>query len=40
MIVLYNFILSEKETRHGTTAFNELDQMLLDAIARQVQAVH
>lgn len=34
---LYKFVLSEKETRHSTTAFNELDKMLLDAIARQVQ---
>lgn len=33
---IYNFILSEKETRHNTTAFNELDQVLLDSIARQV----
>lgn len=35
---IYNFILSEKETRYGTTSFSELDQMLLDAIARQVSA--
>lgn len=34
---IYNFVLSEKETRHNTTAFNELDKMLLDAIARQVR---
>jgi sigma-B regulation protein RsbU (phosphoserine phosphatase) len=34
----YNFILSEKETRHNTTAFNELDQLLLDSITRQVSA--
>lgn len=34
---IYNFILSEKETRHNTTAFNDLDKMLLDAIVRQVQ---
>lgn len=34
---LYNFVLSEKETRHNTTSFNELDKMLLDAVARQVQ---
>ena len=34
---LYKFVLSEKETRHNTTSFNELDKMLLDAIARQVQ---
>ena len=34
---IYNFVLSEKETRHNTTSFNELDKMLLDAIARQVQ---
>ena len=35
---IYNFILSEKETRRGTVAFNELDQLLLDSIARQVSA--
>lgn len=34
----YNFILSEKETRHNTTSFNELDKLLLDSIARQVAA--
>lgn len=34
----YTFILSEKETRHNTTAFTELDQLLLDSIARQVAA--
>jgi phosphoserine phosphatase RsbU/P len=34
----YNFILSEKETRHGTTSFTPLDQLLLDSIARQVSA--
>ena len=33
----YTFTLSEKETRKGVTDFNELDQILLDAIARQVQ---
>lgn len=32
----YTFVLSEKETRHSTTSFTELDQMLLDSIARQV----
>lgn len=35
---IYNFVLSEKETRHSTTAFNQLDQLLLDSIARQVSA--
>ena len=35
---VYNFILSEKETRHNTTAFTELDQLLLDSITRQVAA--
>jgi serine phosphatase RsbU (regulator of sigma subunit) len=34
----YRFTLAEKETRKGVTKFNELDKMLLDAIARQVQA--
>ncbi len=34
----YHFTLAEKETRHGVTNFNELDKLLLDAIARQVQA--
>jgi sigma-B regulation protein RsbU (phosphoserine phosphatase) len=34
----YSFTLAEKETRNGSTDFNELDKMLLDAIARQVQA--
>ncbi len=34
----YRFTLAEKETRKGVTTFNELDKMLLDAIARQVQA--
>ncbi len=35
---VYNFILSEKETRHGTTSFTPLDKLLLDSIARQVSA--
>lgn len=35
---IYNFVLSEKETRHNTTSFNELDKLLLDSIARQVAA--
>jgi len=35
----YHFILSEKETRSGTTSFNELDEMLLSAVCRQVQVV-
>jgi serine phosphatase RsbU (regulator of sigma subunit) len=34
----YHFYLSEKETRRGTTEFNELDNMLLDAVKRQVAA--
>lgn len=33
----YRFILSEKETRKGVTSFNELDELLLHAITRQVQ---
>ncbi|MEJ2494731.1 MAG: PP2C family protein-serine/threonine phosphatase, partial [Ignavibacteriaceae bacterium] len=35
---LYQFVLSEKEARKGTTSFSDLDEMLLQAIARQVQA--
>lgn len=34
----YSFMLSEKEKRGGATAFNDLDQVLLDAIKRQVSA--
>jgi sigma-B regulation protein RsbU (phosphoserine phosphatase) len=34
---IYRFILSGKETRKGDTHFNELDKLLLQAIARQVQ---
>jgi sigma-B regulation protein RsbU (phosphoserine phosphatase) len=34
---IYRFVLSEKETRKGVINFNELDQMLLDAISRQVK---
>ncbi len=34
---LYRFVLSEKETRKGIIEFNELDQMLLDAISRQIR---
>lgn len=33
---VYNFVLSEKETRHSSTSFNQLDQLLLDSIVRQV----
>jgi serine phosphatase RsbU (regulator of sigma subunit) len=33
----YRFVLSEKETRKGVTHFSELDNLLLRAIARQVQ---
>jgi len=35
---LYLFIISEKETRKGVTSFSDLDKLLLQAIARQVQA--
>jgi len=31
------FVLSEKETRKGVTNFNDLDELLLQAISRQVQ---
>jgi len=34
----YRFILSEKETRKGATSFNDLDEMLLQAVSRQVNA--
>ena len=34
----YRFILSEKETRKGATSFNELDELLLQAVSRQVRA--
>jgi sigma-B regulation protein RsbU (phosphoserine phosphatase) len=34
----YRFILSEKETRKGSTPFNDLDEMLLQAVSRQVNA--
>jgi serine phosphatase RsbU (regulator of sigma subunit) len=33
----YQFALFEKETRNGAVTFNDLDKLLLDAIARQVQ---
>jgi len=33
----YRFVLSEKETRKGVTNFNDLDELLLQAISRQVQ---
>ena len=36
--VAYRFTLAEKETRTGTTNFDELDKLLLDAITKQVQA--
>lgn len=36
---LYEIILSEKETRQGTTSFNDLDKMLLSAVCRQVRVV-
>jgi sigma-B regulation protein RsbU (phosphoserine phosphatase) len=34
----YQIVLSEKETRKGTTSFNDLDEMLLQAVSRQVRA--
>jgi len=34
----YQFTLCEKESREGTVEFDETDQLLLGAIARQVQA--
>ena len=34
----YNFTLANKESRKGTGSFTALDQILLDAIARQVNA--
>ena len=34
----YRFVLSEKETRKGVTSFNELDELLLQAVSRQVRA--
>jgi phosphoserine phosphatase RsbU/P len=34
----YRLTLAEKETRNGSTDFNDLDKMLLDAVTRQVQA--
>ena len=33
----FHFVLSEKETRKGATNFNDLDELLLQAISRQVQ---
>ena len=33
----YQFTIFEKETRNGAVTFNDLDKLLLDAIARQVQ---
>lgn len=33
----YRFVLSEKETRKGTTSFSDLDELLLHSITRQVQ---
>jgi serine phosphatase RsbU (regulator of sigma subunit) len=35
----YKFELFEKESREGTVAFDVTDQLLLDAVARQVHAV-
>lgn len=35
---LYTFTLFEKESRHGILPFEETDQLLLSALARQVQA--
>ena len=34
----YNFMLANKESRTGVAEFTDLDQILLDAIARQVNA--
>ncbi len=34
----YHFVLSGKESRQGLTKFNELDQILFEAICRQVSA--
>ncbi|MFI5405525.1 MAG: PP2C family protein-serine/threonine phosphatase, partial [Nitrososphaerales archaeon] len=34
----YRFVLSEKETRKGQTSFNDLDNLLLEAVSRQVHA--
>ena len=34
----YRLVISEKETRKGTTSFNDLDEMLLQAVSRQVRA--
>ncbi len=34
---IFHFVLSEKETRKGATNFNDLDELLLQAISRQVQ---
>jgi phosphoserine phosphatase RsbU/P len=33
----YRFVLSEKETRKGATSFNDLDDLLLQAVSRQVR---
>lgn len=35
--ILYEFIIAGKESRKGTSAFNDLDAMLLDAVVRQAQ---
>ncbi|HSP88625.1 MAG TPA: PP2C family protein-serine/threonine phosphatase [Ignavibacteriaceae bacterium] len=35
----YRLILSDKETRKGTTSFNEIDELLLSAVCRQVNVV-
>jgi sigma-B regulation protein RsbU (phosphoserine phosphatase) len=34
----YHFVLSEKETRKGATSFSDLDDLLLQAVSRQVRA--
>jgi phosphoserine phosphatase RsbU/P len=34
----YRLVISEKETRKGTTSFSDLDEMLLQAVSRQVRA--
>jgi len=35
--ISYHFTLADKETRNGVVHFNELDRLLLGAIARQIQ---
>jgi sigma-B regulation protein RsbU (phosphoserine phosphatase) len=35
---LYRIIISEKEARKGTTSFDDLDEILLQAVSRQIHA--